>query len=364
MDTIEINPNLIGKVSFDRITFSVNSEEIEIPESAFETGEKGTKRLNIVELIENENSSEFYYKLHEKRTNFFVLEIVPSRIIHKEQHNIYAVNSEDVVLAINEVLKELQEKHNIILSIAALSLSSMEINKTVEISTDLKDFEDSLVYLFGGRVKTDKRENHNSFTITASYQKKSEKFYDKSAQIKNDLKVCTDLQLARFEVTYKYPNLIQNEFETLDIREITQEQIEYKFYKEIENLEKNLVDYMITDSIKLYKFFKKTNKTGFRELDTLYKEFNSKKLTVSGIAIPFYEVTKLAVKQLYKDFNVSSSNVSRDSKKIVGLNSEPVFNNFKNLSNLLQLFSKTEANCDKYKVLEKKLNQGFNYNFK
>lgn len=364
MDTIKINADLIGKVGIDRIIFAVNSNEIEIPDEAFETGEKGTRRLNIVELIENENSSEFYYKLHEKRTNFFVLEIVPSRIIHKKQHNIYAVSSEDVFLATSEVLKELQEKHNIILSIAALSLSSIEINKTVEISSDLKDFEDSLVYLFGGRVKTDKRENHNSFTITASYQKKSEKFYDKSAQIKNDLKVCPDLRLARFEITYRYPNLIKNEFGTLDIRNITQEQIEDKFYKEIENLEKNLVEYMIADSIKLYNFFKKSNKTGFRELDTLYKEFNSKKLTVSAVAIPFYEVTKLAVKQLYKDSNVSSSNASRDSKKIVGINSEPIFSNFKNLSNLLQLFSKSEAKQNKYKVLEKKLNQGFETNFK
>lgn len=363
MDTIKIKSELINKVTFDRITFAVNPDLIEVPSEALETSTKGTKRLNIIELVENENSKEFYYKLHEKRTDFFVLEIVPSRVFHKKQHNIYAVTIEEVVIAIEEVLKKLKEKHHINISLDALSLASIEINKTVETSSDLKTFEDSLVYLFGGRVKTDKRENHNSFTITASYQKKSEKFYDKSAQIKNDLKVCPDLKLARFEITYKYPNLIKNEFGTLDIRKITQEQIEDKFYKEIENLENNLVKYMVKDSIKLYNFFKKFGKTGSTELDDIYKEFNSKKLTVSAVRVPFFEITKLAIKQLYKDLGVASCNASRDAKKVVGVRAEAEFNNLKNLSNLLQSFSNAETKCNKYKVLEKKLQQGFKANF-
>jgi len=359
---LEIDTTLLNRIGFDRLTFNIplSAPGVVIPGSAIsESSVLKTKRLEIPRYIETPGSTEFYYKLsenHRTKEESLKLELVPGRILYNTSHNAYCVPADKIVGVIETVLRELKDEHSIIIPIDALSLASMEINNTVDVLEDLKKYEDMLKYVFGGRVKTDTRDNHNSFTLVASTVRQKNKFYDKSSQIKNDLKLYPTVKMARFEITLSRPDSILAKFGTLKIQDIQQMDIEALFSEEVKRLENNLFKYILEDAKILYDFFKEREcKPGFRPIDVVFKEFNAKKMAISETQLPFWQIPYIAMKKLYKEYE--NKNVRRDCIKVVGKDSIPLFNNLEMLLKLLIKFSPSEEKREKEKQLQSKLDQ-------
>lgn len=368
----EIDREKIGITGIDKISFTVvvSDPGVDISAAIEESDELKTRTINIEKRVKEftgpaaVDSGKIGYSLYNQQENkkqVLKLDIVAGRILHNTEHNVYVAPVKEIKRIVKSVLNELKAA-GIIIPFDSLKLTSIEINKTIETELSLSEYEDAIKYMFKNRFKHDNRDNNDSCTIVSGDTKNriTLKFYDKAAQIKNDLDIQPDCNLIRFEITIARDQ-IKRSFQTNDIRKISQKDINTVFKKELDKLESELIDSIIGDSLKLYRFFITNEVSGVSKIDQAYKDFNNNKMTSSGLIIPFYEIAYIAIRNLYRDNN--KSNFTRDAKKVVGVAISPLYTNLKNVLLLLYNLVPGGRNVNVLKKAEKKVSQLLHTNF-
>lgn len=368
---LSIDKGKLNTIGIDKVTFTIDAAGIDLSSILEESEELKTRFINYSKVDEQSEKTLFkFYNQHEHNKQVLKLDIVASRIYHDTEHNIYPAPIENLNDIVWYVLHCIFLEKNIWIPIDSLKLVYMEINNTVEISSSLKRYADSIFYMFGNRYKyIDKRDNNNSCTIVTSTEKcrKILKFYDKAAQVANDLEIESSIPLARFEITLKQGDNIKKIFHTQNFMDIKQADIEKFYNKELKQLEKQLKENIMADAAKFYNHLKTNNiPTGFIPLGREYTVFNDSKKSELEIDIPFFEVLYIAAANHYKDNN--KTNVMRDVKKVMGAGStqglSPKMVNLELLLKLLSDLSSYDSERKKEKKVKSQLYQVLHTNLR
>ena len=306
-----------------------------------ESAELKTRSIDVINA--GENFKDIRYRLYNKREmkkDTLKLDIVAGRILHNTIHNVYVCPADAIAGVVNTVLEELKAA-GIIIPFAALEVTSLEINKTIPTDMQLDDYKDEIKYCFGNKSSSSSsknRDNNDSCTLAFSNSKnrKTLKFYDKSAQTLNTFNIPCESNLVRFEISFNNRDSINRTFKTFDILKITQNIIDELFEKEVKEVEDNLIKAIKIDAASLYYYFE-SEKAGkkFKDINNCFQLFDRNKMTASKQNVLFYEITLIAFKNYYK--KIDKFNAVRDTKKALGIGECRIYTN---LEILLKLFSK------------------------
>lgn len=329
----------IGNVGFDRIGFTINmaAAGVNVDAAIEESAELKTRSIDIVN---SDNFKDIRYRLYNKREmkkDTLKLDIVAGRILHNTIHNVYVCPADAIASVVNTVLEELKAA-GIIIPFAALEVTSLEINKTIPTDMKLDDFKDEIKYCFGNKCGSNNSDKNDSCTLVFNNSKnrKTLKFYDKSAQTLNTFNIPCESNLVRFEISFNNRDSINRTFKTFDILKITQNIIDELFEKEVKEVEDNLIKAIKIDAASLYYYFE-SEKAGkkFKDINNCFQLFDRNRMTASKQNVLFYEIPLIAFKNYYK--KIDKFNAVRDTKKAVGIGECRVYTN---LENVLKMFSK------------------------
>lgn len=318
---MEVDKDLLRGVGFDRVTFEVDAEKVDFSKYEYHRSKSGAVSINESDYI---NAKQFRYSLYSNKDNKLYLEIVLPRIFYNSVHNIYNVKAKkDTKSAITDVLRELKVK-SIEIPVKALKCTKIEINKTVILEEDVSVYKDVFNYLLGGNCKINTEEGLTVSKSLSSYRK-NYKFYNKKAELMNNIQLYVQENLCRFEITLNAEAIIRT-FKTNDITAITQGQVN-KYYKSvIRTLADSLERDIDIDADILYKMFQDARCKKISEFRTVYQKFDDTERVV------FSDI-------VYKAFSKSRPGHNRKMdaiKSIIGADSINKFNNYKRAKNLLK----------------------------
>ena len=345
-EKIKLDSILLGRIGFDRLEFFINYDDVDFSGYKHIKNEKmGTSSIDESDYIKEK---QFKWRLYNGRRNgmdVLRLDIVLPRVFYDTNHNIYNVAAKkDTKEALKKVLNAIKEI-GIDIPMKSLKCKKIEINKTIFLDEDLRDKNNKNIFkrIFCSLVSSNPEDVPTNpaggLTVYKAIDedRKSIKFYDKTSEIENTLKVeIIESQLCRFEITLKGEGIMRA-FKTLDITKITQPNINKIFKAEINDLEKNLEDYILNASNELYQRFKSKEEIKERELTlgelrTTYQAYDTERTVI------YSEIVENAVKKYRPNYTRNMDTV----REIIGSESISRFMNYKTAKNLLKKLKKNK----------------------
>lgn len=268
-----------------------------------------------------------------------ILDVVLGRVAYATVHNVYNVyDNETLINALEQIHRELCLNGIELDEPTEWLVTSMEINKTVEINYPLSQ-NNSLSWAFGKLYNSGKYKSRSeiqsrnvdgtsSMTYTCRTKRRDMKIYDKTAHLKDTLNIFIDESLARCEITLN-KEAIFKAFKSLSVSEVlfnrdTVEAVYNGFLKDICSTLKTEMNKSIND---LYKQF---TRTGSKELSRIYA-YNSTDIFDMVILVE-------AGLKAYKDYGKKNSDFNRDIKKLLTIADPNHRHRYKELLEILTAF--------------------------
>lgn len=270
------------------------------------------------------------------------LDIVLPRLVYKTIHNIYNVSDGKEVLRAFEMLKVELEVEGIILdSIEKWEVFSLEVNKTIIAEQPLVHYRKKMNWLFDEAFDknyidevSDRRkrliDESVSNTLKFSTKRIGKKMYDKSCQIKDQLKLFIEETLIRLELTYD-KEAIQRAFGSNYLSDILDKGKMHKSYNK--------------HTVKLIEYLNEFTEEKINKLERCFTCANYKEaIDIKGNRVADDDIFDIlflseAMRRVYK--KEKNNKFSRDIKKLLKNHKPCLDNNYKELSEILIAFNDT-----------------------
>lgn len=269
--------------------------------------------------------------------NVAVLDLVFGRIAYDTTHNIYNVH--DSITAknsINRIINELCINGIELSDPTTWSITTLEINKTVQMANALEHYSPGMNWLFDKasnksyfkedvRHRKNNKDNSKSLTYKYKTKRRETKFYDKTCNIKDTLNIYIDENLIRLE-TKLNKEAINIAFNSNNITLLYDiDKIKKIFNSTVDSLS-NVTKKLVTEEINL--LLDQFTLANYKELERIYKANASSFLDI------LFLLEAAAI--TYKRFK--NPNLQRDIKKLLKCIDQNLFNSYSELINLLIAF--------------------------
>lgn len=186
----------------------------------------------------------------EFKRDYIILEL---SIAENGGHNLKPLTLQDYKKKIDNIKKYILEEYKILLNFEKATFRSLEINKTMKLDYEIKEYKKILMMMADFAPKRYEQQlykaGNRSINGIILFNKSQEyKLYDKTEQIKKVYKIKIEGNYLRVEIGLLNPKKIKEVFGTTIINEITEEQLKEYYVRMVEKDLLKKFDKYIKDS--------------------------------------------------------------------------------------------------------------------